>query len=250
MKKNMQPGRMNVEYINDVLDLLSQVTVTKDMLRRTQVDKALEDLQEKLTRTETNPPASGTDTNPVDEQISKKSFKLLSKWKTEIEELRKDVDAMMPRKRFKDQGVDEVGQGRGDGDKMSDEHGSRSYRSRAHREGDRSNSPRERRLSRSSRGAHDSRISSHDRSGRHRRRRIRWEDDGALVKVKYFKFGDEPNAAGLTEAEVEAIQKKLAEEMGAGRGMASEDYKHKESRWEAQSMKNVTLHIPHRLNLL
>jgi hypothetical protein len=57
--------------------------------------------------------------------------------------------------------------------------------------------------------------------------------------VKYFKFGDEPNAAGLTEAEVEAIQKKLAEEMGAGRGMASEDYKHKESRWEAQSMKNV-----------
>ena len=58
--------------------------------------------------------------------------------------------------------------------------------------------------------------------------------------MKYFKFNDEPTAPGVTEEEVMQIRKKMMdEETGNASFNTSEDYKHKESLMESQSMKLI-----------
>jgi hypothetical protein len=66
------------------------------------------------------------------------------------------------------------------------------------------------------------------------RKTVKWLDDPKLLNIKYFRFTDEPTHPGLTEAEVEQIQKEAKDN---SLFMNSEDYKHKESLMEGISMK-------------
>lgn len=66
----------------------------------------------------------------------------------------------------------------------------------------------------------------------------RWVEDPKLTHVKYFRFNDEPVAAGLTEEEVMKIRQRLLnDESNFYSFHSSEEYKHKESLMEGQSMK-------------
>jgi hypothetical protein len=66
---------------------------------------------------------------------------------------------------------------------------------------------------------------------------VHWRPEDSLVQTRYFRFNDEPTAKGLTIEEVESIQNKLLE--NASLPTSTEEYKHKESRWEAESLKSV-----------
>lgn len=57
--------------------------------------------------------------------------------------------------------------------------------------------------------------------------------------MKYFKFNDEPTAPGVSEEEVTQIRQKMMDEENGTSFQSSEDYKHKESLMESQSMKQI-----------
>ena len=61
------------------------------------------------------------------------------------------------------------------------------------------------------------------------------------MKVKYFRFNDEPAHRALTEEEVTQIQEKLLSDKSAIGLMSSEDLKHKESQMEGNSFKIVLI---------
>ena len=69
---------------------------------------------------------------------------------------------------------------------------------------------------------------------------FRWADDSSLCSVKFFKFNDEPTAVGVSEEEVQQIRQKMMNEENENSSFhSSEDYKHKESLMEGQSMKLI-----------
>ena len=59
--------------------------------------------------------------------------------------------------------------------------------------------------------------------------------------MKFFKKTDEPNAPGLSNDEVETIQKKIMQEYieNSNPFYSSDEIKHKESLMEGRSMKLV-----------
>ena len=61
-----------------------------------------------------------------------------------------------------------------------------------------------------------------------------------LVKVKYFRFNDEPTHRALTEEEVTQVQENLGDENRTVAALVvNEDIKHKESQMEGRSLKMV-----------
>lgn len=62
-----------------------------------------------------------------------------------------------------------------------------------------------------------------------------------MISVKFFKKGDEPNAAGVSQEEVENIQKKIMQDYIENSNLfySSDEIKHKESLMEGRSMKLV-----------
>lgn len=64
------------------------------------------------------------------------------------------------------------------------------------------------------------------------------------MKVKYFRFNDEPTHRALTEEEVTQIQEKIGDENRAVLAtIANEDIKHKESAMEGRSLKMVWIEL-------
>ena len=70
---------------------------------------------------------------------------------------------------------------------------------------------------------------------------VSWVLEEQLISLKFFKKTDEPNAAGLSTEEVDAIQKKIMQEFidNSNPFYSSDEIKHKESLMEGRSMKLV-----------
>jgi len=63
--------------------------------------------------------------------------------------------------------------------------------------------------------------------------------------LKYFKKSDEPNAPGLSNDEVDVIQKKIMQDFieNSNPFYSSDEIKHKESLMEGRSMKLVLFNL-------
>lgn len=70
---------------------------------------------------------------------------------------------------------------------------------------------------------------------------VNWLAEEKLISTKFFRKGDEPNAAAVSLEEVEIIQKKILAEYieNSNPFYSSDEIKHKESRMEGRSMKMV-----------
>eukprot|EP01017_Pseudomicrothorax_dubius_P017328 TRINITY_DN19583_c0_g1_i1.p1 TRINITY_DN19583_c0_g1~~TRINITY_DN19583_c0_g1_i1.p1 ORF type:complete len:768 (-),score=136.94 TRINITY_DN19583_c0_g1_i1:11-2314(-) len=205
------------EYVALLTDLLGQMTASRDLFLKSKVDVAVNELEAFL---------RGLDSRvEEDERTNKKLFRILTKWKPILDEFKEQLKERRVKK--KDSPSPQRAQKRV---KESDERDRR--QSRHHR----------------SRSPHDHGQKTRDGRRSSRRRGVVWREDELLTRIKFFRSSDEPSAPALSPEEVEAIQRKMIEDPKLALHH-TEDYKHKESRWEAESLRSKK-DDEHRMQML